>query len=129
MAPGHGGAMFQLFPLVASSLRGFEETLPQMARFASHARELAAALTRVPGLVVVPDPPQTPLFHVHLTGEQEALQERALDVSQRSGVWLFETCAKRRSGRAEARTERRRGGAGDHTTGAGQLFSDVLAVG
>ena len=46
--------------------------------------------TRYQESLVVPDPPQTPLFHLHLRGELEgALQERALDVAQERGVWLF----------------------------------------
>jgi hypothetical protein len=60
----------------------------QMPRFLDHARQLAAALRDVPGINVVPDPPQTPLFHVHLQGERDALWERMLDIAQADRVWL-----------------------------------------
>ena len=38
---------------------------------------------------VVPDPPQTPLFHLLLRGDRERLERRALDLSRERGVWLF----------------------------------------
>jgi threonine aldolase len=85
----HGGALSSLFPFAASAQRGLDELVPQMPRFLAHARALATALDQVQGVLVVPDPPQTPLFHVHLRGELDALQERALDVAQERGVWLF----------------------------------------
>ena len=85
----HGGTLYHLFPLLAAARRGLEELIPQMPRFLEHARALGAALGEVPGLTVVPDPPQTPLFHLHLHGEAAALQERARQVAEERGVWLF----------------------------------------
>ena len=60
-----------------------------MPEFLAHARALAAALREVPGIAVVPDPPQTPLFHPHLHGDGDAIAKRALDVAERRRVWLF----------------------------------------
>lgn len=85
----HGGTLSNLFPFAASALTGLEELLPQMPRFLEHARALAAALGALPGVAVVPDPPQTPLFHLHLRGEVPVLQARALEVARERGVWLF----------------------------------------
>jgi threonine aldolase len=85
----HGGALFNLFPFAAAAQRGLDVLVPQMRRFLDHARALAGALREVPGVTVVPDPPQTPLFHVHLRGERDALRERALDLAQERRVWLF----------------------------------------
>jgi threonine aldolase len=85
----HGGALFNLFPFVAAAQRGLDELVPQMPRFLVHARALATALTEVPGVTVVPDPPQTPLFHLHLKGDPERLRERALDLAEKQRVWLF----------------------------------------
>jgi hypothetical protein len=61
----------------------------QMPLFLEHARALAAALRAVPGVTPFPDPPQTPLFHLHLDGDRDALWERALGVAEERGVWLF----------------------------------------
>jgi threonine aldolase len=85
----HGGALFNLFPFVATAQRGLDELVPQMPRFLEHARAIGAALRDVPGIDVVPDPPQTPLFHLHLRGDHDALGERALDLAEERRVWLF----------------------------------------
>jgi hypothetical protein len=37
-----------------------------MPGYAEHARAIAAELSQVDGLEVVPDPPQTPMMHLHL---------------------------------------------------------------
>jgi threonine aldolase len=85
----HGGALFSFFPFVAAAQRGLDELVPQMPRFLEHARALSAALGEVPGIDVIPDPPQTPLFHVHLQGDRDTLRTRALDLAEERRVWLF----------------------------------------
>ncbi len=85
----HGGTLSNLFPFAAAAQRGLDELVPKMPRFLEHARGLAAALREVSGVAVIPDPPQTPLFHLHLRGDRDALQERALDLAQERRVWLF----------------------------------------
>jgi threonine aldolase len=85
----HGGSLYHLFPLVAASRRGLDELAPRMGEFLAHARAIAAELRDVAGIDVVPDPPQTPLFHLHLRGEPDALLERAIALAGERGVWLF----------------------------------------
>ena len=85
----HGGTLPQLSWLVAAALPGLEQRAPRMPEFLGHARALAAALRELDGLDVVPDPPQTPLFHVHLRGDRETLTRRALTLGRERGVWLF----------------------------------------
>jgi threonine aldolase len=85
----HGGTLYNLYPLVAASERGLDELVPRMPRFLEHARALGAALREVPGIDIVPDPPQTPLFHLHLRGDRDAMQEHALDLAEKRRVWLF----------------------------------------
>ena len=84
----HGGTLSNLFPLAAAALRGLDELVAQMPRFLDHARALAAALGEVPGVSVVPDPPQTPLFHVHVRGDRDVLWDRMLELAQERDVWL-----------------------------------------
>jgi threonine aldolase len=84
----HGGTLSRMFPFAAAAQRGLDELVPQMPRFFDHARALAAALREVPGVRVVPDPPQTPLFHVHLQGERDVLWPRMLELAQARRVWL-----------------------------------------
>lgn len=81
-----GGTLPSLWPLALGARRGLREQLPEVPRWVAHAQALAAALQERGVEVVVP--PVTPLLHVVLDGEPEAVQERALQVSRRSGVWL-----------------------------------------
>jgi threonine aldolase len=85
----HGGSLYNLFPFAATAQHGLDVLVPQMPRFLEHARALAAALREVPGVIPVPHPPQTPLFHLHLRGDKDALWERALDVAEERRIWLF----------------------------------------
>ena len=85
----HGGTLAGLFPFVASALRGLEELAPRMGEFLGHARAITEALADVDGVTVVPRVAQTPLFHLHLRGEPEALWERVLEVARSRRVWLF----------------------------------------
>lgn len=85
----HGGTLARLFPFGAAARWGLETLVPQMPKFLDYARQLAEALRDIPGVTVIPDPPQTPLFHVHLHGDRDLVWRRALDVAQERRVWLF----------------------------------------
>jgi hypothetical protein len=74
---------------IAGAQCGLDALIEQMPRFLEHARALGAALDEVPGIVVVPSPPQSPLFHLHLRGDPVLLRERALEVARQRRVWLF----------------------------------------
>ncbi|MGC9222092.1 MAG: threonine aldolase family protein [Solirubrobacteraceae bacterium] len=85
----HGGTLARLFPFVAAALPGLENLVEKMPTFLEHARQIAAALHEVPGVEVIPNRPQTPLFHIHIRGDREVLWQRALDIAAGRGVWLF----------------------------------------
>lgn len=85
----HGGTLPRLFPLVAAARPGFAELLPQMDVFCSHARALASSFAAVDGVDVVPDPPQTPMFHLHLRGDAGAIFERSLAIARDQRVWIL----------------------------------------
>jgi threonine aldolase len=89
----HGGSLYHLYPFAAAAQRGLDVLVPQMARFLEHARALAEALREVPGISLVPDPPQTPLFHLHVHGDRETLEQRALDLARERRVWIFHRLA------------------------------------
>jgi threonine aldolase len=61
-----GGDMSRAWPFAMTAERGLDELLPRMPEFADRARKLAALLAEIPGVLIVPDPPQTPMFHLHL---------------------------------------------------------------
>ena len=85
----HGGTLFGMWPNAASALAGLRQRLPLMPRYVEHARAIAAELSQVDGLEVVPDPPQTPMFHLLLRGDGERLGEAALAVAEERKVFLF----------------------------------------
>jgi threonine aldolase len=85
----HGGTLVTMFPYVIAAETALAERLERMPAYLEHARALAGALAGVDGLEVVPDPPQTPLFHVHLDGPHDALADAALSVAEERKVFLF----------------------------------------
>ena len=85
----HGGTLVTAFPYVVAAETALDERLERMPAHLDHARAVAAALATLDGLEVVPDPPQTPLFHVLLRGERDRLVEAALSVAEERKVFLF----------------------------------------
>jgi len=84
-----GGNMTTAWPVALLAERGLDQALPRMAEFATRAREVAAALGTIPGVQIVPDPPQTPLFHVHLAAEPHAITQAAHELLEQRRVQLF----------------------------------------
>lgn len=84
----HGGTLSNLFPFAAAAQRGLEGVIARTPRFLDHARALATTLHELPGVSIVPELPQTPLFHVHLRGNRDLPWERMLDQAQVHRVWL-----------------------------------------
>jgi threonine aldolase len=85
----HGGNLVTMHPFVVSAELGLDERLERVPVFAAHARDVAAALATVDGVEIVPDPPQSPLFHVLLRGGYDELAEAALAVAEERKVFLF----------------------------------------
>jgi threonine aldolase len=84
-----GGNLVTMHPYVVAAETALETRLERMPAHLAHARAIAAALTDVDGVEVVPDPPQTPLFHVLLRGDRERLADAALDIAETRKVFLF----------------------------------------
>jgi len=60
-----------------------------MQQYADHARAVAAELRTLAGVDVVPDPPQTPMMHLHLDVEVKALRAAALRLAEDDGIWTW----------------------------------------
>ena len=84
-----GGNLVTLHPFVVAAELALDERLERLPVHAAHARALAAALSEVEGIEIVPDPPQTPLFHVLLRGDRERLAEAAVQIAEERKVFLF----------------------------------------
>jgi threonine aldolase len=83
-----GGNLVTMHPFVVSVETALER-VERAPAFLAHARALAASLATLDGLELVPDPPQTALFHLLLRGERERLSEAALDVAEERKVFVF----------------------------------------
>ena len=85
----HGGNLVTQHPFVVAAELALDERLGPLPAYLDHARASAAELRSVDGLEVVPDPPQTPLFHLLLRGEHDRLADAALSVAEQRKVFLF----------------------------------------
>jgi len=83
----HGGRLFSAFPYLAAAELGLDETLPKMPALVERARVDGQALAALPDVTVVPDPPQTAMFHVIVRRPLEQLNAAVLEVAHASGIW------------------------------------------
>lgn len=84
----HGGRLYTMHPLAIGARQGLAR-LGEFGGLTDRARELAGALTSLPGVRVHPDPPQVNAFVLHLDVDAEAFAEQALLHAERTGTWTF----------------------------------------
>lgn len=85
----HGGRIFALWPYAASALTALHARRERMPGYWDHAKEIAAALSALDGIRVLPDPPQSPMMHVQLEVSADELRERAIQIAETEGIWTF----------------------------------------
>ena len=85
----HGGSLYSLWPNAASALAGLRSRLPKMRSHYEHALAVAAALSDLDRLDIVPNPPHVPAFHLLLRRPLPHLQQRAVELARREGLWTF----------------------------------------
>lgn len=85
----HGGTLYSLWPHAASALAGLRLRLPRMPAYRDRALELAGALHDLPGVQLVPDPPQTSMFHLILHRDAVSLGAAALRLAREDGIWTW----------------------------------------
>jgi threonine aldolase len=79
-----GGDVTRNWPMAMLAERGLDELLPRMPEFADRARKLSALLSQIPGLHIVPDPPRTPMFHLHFDAPPQAVSAAAKELRAES---------------------------------------------
>jgi threonine aldolase len=84
-----GGTLFGLWPNAASALSCLRRRLPLMPGYLDHARAIAGALAGVPGVRVVPDPPQVPMMHLMLATGPEEFAASARKLAAERQVWTW----------------------------------------
>jgi threonine aldolase len=75
-----GGATPDAWPLALAALHGLDTLLPRMPEFRDHAVAIAAAVNADGVARTVPDPPQSPLFHIHLPATKRAVERAGADL-------------------------------------------------
>jgi threonine aldolase len=84
----HGGTLWQLHPYVASAAMRFDTQLAKMPTYRARALTLAEHLARIPGVRVLPFPPQVNLFHVYLPASADALTAARDRLAEDDGAWI-----------------------------------------
>jgi len=87
----HGGTLFAMWPYAASALSCLRSRLPRMKSYRDHALAIADALRDLDRVRVVPDPPHTSMFHLHLCVTSEGLKANALRIAQDDGIWTWKS--------------------------------------
>ncbi|MGY1610249.1 MULTISPECIES: threonine aldolase family protein [unclassified Geodermatophilus] len=83
-----GGTLFGLWPGAASALSCLRQRLPLMPAYLERAHEVARCVRDLPGVRVVPDPPQTPMLHLLLETTPEAFRDAARELAE-EGLWTW----------------------------------------
>jgi threonine aldolase len=84
-----GGTLFGLWPNAASALSCLPLRRPKMAGYLRQARAIAACLAGVPGVRVIPDPPQVPMMHLLLATSAQAFTAAARTLAAEQRVWTW----------------------------------------
>ena len=84
----HGGNLFVLLPYAVGARDGLRRRLPRMPEYVARARDLAAGLSRVDGVRVLPDPPHTNAFRLFVDVPHEHLVEAGLRIAEQRKVAL-----------------------------------------
>jgi threonine aldolase len=82
-----GGTLYGLWPGAASALTGLRRRLPLFPGYLVRAREIADAVRDLPGVTVVPDPPQTPMLHLLLRTTPAEFTAAARRLAE-GGLWV-----------------------------------------
>lgn len=84
-----GGTLHGLWPSAASARSCLAARLERFPKYLEHARAIAAALAPVPGVRVIPDPPQTSMMHLLLDTTTERFDKAVRTLAADQGVWVW----------------------------------------
>jgi hypothetical protein len=60
-----------------------------MPTYYQHALAIAEVIDDIPGVEVLPNPPQSTMMHLQLSVTAAELQSRAFDIARRDRIWTF----------------------------------------
>jgi hypothetical protein len=82
-----GGTLYGLWPNAASALTLLAERLPKFSGYLDHARAIAAALSGVSGVTLIPEPPQVPMMHLLLRVAKDDFTKAVRRLAEEQGIW------------------------------------------
>ncbi|MEV4363354.1 beta-eliminating lyase-related protein [Nonomuraea sp. NPDC049625] len=84
-----GGGIRDAWPLALAALVGLDTLAARMPAYHEHAVAIAAAVNADGAAHAYPDPPQTPLFHVHLPAPRRAVERAGEEILAERGIQLW----------------------------------------
>ncbi len=84
-----GGGIRDAWPLALAALVHFDTLADRMPAYRDHAIAIAAAINADGAARAYPDPPQTPLFHIHLPADRHAVDQAGEALLAEDGVQLW----------------------------------------
>ncbi len=83
-----GGTLHGMWPSAASALTCLDLRLPRFPGYLEHARAIASALSGLPGVRVIPDPPEVPMMHALLEVTGERYGQAAKRLAEEEAIWV-----------------------------------------
>lgn len=84
-----GGGIRDAWPLALAALVHLGTLADEMPAYREHAIAIAAAINTDGTARAYPDPPQTPLFHIHLPAPRQAVEQAGADIVAEHGIQLW----------------------------------------
>ncbi len=84
----HGGTIHQQYPTVASAAMRFDQRLERMPAYFARTLEFAKALEGLPGVKVLPNPPQVNLVHLHFDMPAQRWEAARDHLAAGDRIWL-----------------------------------------
>ncbi|MEU7864353.1 beta-eliminating lyase-related protein [Nonomuraea sp. NPDC049141] len=84
-----GGGIRDAWPLALAALVGLDTLAPHMSAYRDHAIAIAAAINADGTARAYPDPPQTPIFHIHLPAPRRAVEQAGAAILAEHGIQLW----------------------------------------
>ncbi|SEH03677.1 L-threonine aldolase [Nonomuraea solani] len=84
-----GGGIRDAWPLALAALVHLDTLADRMPAYREHAIAIAAAINADGTARACPDPPQTPLFHIHLPAGRRAVERAGQEILAEHGIQLW----------------------------------------
>lgn len=87
----HGGNLISLYPYILSAKIGLEKHLPKIGSYVLKAQEIAKTLSLFPEVEIVPNPPQTNMFHIYFNLPKEQVEKAAQLIFEEDKIQIIRT--------------------------------------